>query len=413
MKRRAQKRTGVFALSAILLFSTAAASTAGAANPANSSKPYSIVICAKGQVVEPGDLPACTPNNPAVVAPGGTSTYTVTLTNKNKLGTGLQLGSDNLNVPATPSGFSVISTSLQACPIPLSQQGATCVYLYDSSGNIVSSGGVTVGFRNLNLPPGGTITVTLAVTTPPLTTPGCTTAVPCLWSDEAKQSNDFSGTGNDLNADSTSAYGTVTNSTSSCPKRQGCSTALADGGTATGGPGSVNVVVTTLSGKTAVTQVQALDFGPAPDPTLCQGQLGPVTATHFTYWDMFNGADNGADRSQQISITTTTFGLPTSGPGEFQQELCFVSEQQFMMKTFDTSLNKYVLAPANPTTFPGTKDPAFEGLLPDCSTNLLASPPTVDCNKLPGVLERVPNDGKTATTVAVIAPGFDRGIGYN
>jgi hypothetical protein len=346
----------------------------------------------------------------AIVAPGGTASFpsalTVTLMNKNKVGSGIQLGSDNLNVPATPPGFSVTSTSLPSCPIPLSQQGAACAYLYNSSGNIVSSGGTTVGFRNLNLAAGGSITVTLFATTPPLSTPGCTTAQPCLFTDEAKQSNDFSGTGNDLNADSTSTYGVVTNSTASCPKKQGCVTSLADGGTAagttTGSPGSVSVAINTAGGKTAVTQIEALDFGPPPDPSLCQGALGPVSSAHYTYWDMFNGADNGEDRSQTVSITTTP-GFPG-----FQQELCLVSHQQFTMKTFDSSIGSYVLAPANPTTF-SDGSPAFEGLLPDCGNKPLP-PLTVDCSKLPGVLQRLTNSDGTTTTIGSIAPGFDRAV---
>jgi hypothetical protein len=400
MKRRNRTRTGVLGFSALLFCCIAFASAAGASNPANSNKPYSIVICGNGQT-------GCTAANPAVAGPGGTAAFpsnlTVTFTNKNKLGSGIQLGSDNLDVPATPSGFSVISTSLPACPIPLSQQGAVCVYLFDSSGNIVSSGGTTVGFRNLNLAPGAAITVTLATTTPPLSTPGCTTAQPCLWTDEAKQSNDFSGAGNDLNADSTSAYGTVTNTTASCPQKQGCSTKLADGGTAagtaTGSPGTVSVTINTSSGKTAVTQIQALDNGPPPNPSLCSG----VSSAHYTYWDMFNGADNGADRSQTISITTTP-GFPG-----FQQELCFVSHQQFTMKTLVNG--SFVLAPANPTTF-SDGGPAFQGLLPDCGTKPLA-PLTVDCNKQPGVLLRLTNIDGTTTTVGAIPPGFDRAIAGN
>jgi hypothetical protein len=410
MDRRA--RIGIFGFLAVLLWLTALASTASAANPANSNKPYSIVICGSSTTgaVSPNGQSGCTATNPAIVGPGGTQSFpsnlTVTLTNKNKLGSGIQLGSDNLNVPTTPSGFSVLSTSLPSCPVPLSQQGAACVYLLDSSGNIVSSGGTTVGFRNLNLPPGGMITVTLAATTPPLSTPGCTTNQPCFWSDEAKQSNDFSGTGNDLNPDSTSAYGTVTNSTASCPKKQGCSTALADGGTAagspTGSPGSVSVTINTSSGKTSVTQIQALDFGPPPQASLCSGPLGPVSSGHYTYWDMFNGADNGSDRLQTVSITTTP-GFPG-----FQQELCFVSHQQFTMKTCDSTTGSCVLAPANPTTF-SDGSPAFEGLLPDCGTKPLP-PLTVDCSKLPGVLERLTNSDGTTTTVGSIAPGFDRAV---
>src|SRR5205085_6738033 len=84
-----------------------------AASAANSQKPYSVVICGNGQT-------GCTGSNPAVVAPGGTTSHpaalTVTFKNDNKIGTGIKLGSDNLSVPAVTSGISVISTSLAPCP---------------------------------------------------------------------------------------------------------------------------------------------------------------------------------------------------------------------------------------------------------------------------------------------------------
>jgi hypothetical protein len=147
------------ALPAAIIVAVAIAASAGATNPANSNKPYSLVICAPGQT--------CTSTNPAVVGPASGSsvnptpaTMTATLTNNNKSGSGIQLGSDNLNVPATPSGFSVTDVpSLPACPTPLPQQGPACWYSLN--------GGSTVGLRNLNLSSGGgTNTVTMSVATP-------------------------------------------------------------------------------------------------------------------------------------------------------------------------------------------------------------------------------------------------------
>src|SRR5256885_17051712 len=110
MNRRIRTRAVVYLIPVIVVSSLA---FAFAASAANSNKPYSVVICGNGQT-------SCTGSNPAVVAPGGTTsrpaTLTVTFKNNNKAGTGIELGSDNLTVPATTSGISVISTSLAPCP---------------------------------------------------------------------------------------------------------------------------------------------------------------------------------------------------------------------------------------------------------------------------------------------------------
>jgi len=81
------------------------------AGAANSNKPYSIKVCGGGESVSD-----CTSAHPGVIAPDGNadqfhppSSLSVIFTNDNKLGSGIQLGSDNLNVPSTPAGFSVIS----------------------------------------------------------------------------------------------------------------------------------------------------------------------------------------------------------------------------------------------------------------------------------------------------------------
>lgn len=356
---------------------------------ATSSKPYSIVICGGGQT-------GCTSANPAVTAPGGTaaspSSLSVTFTNDNKLGSGIELGSDNLNVPSTPAGFAVTGVTLPSgaavptCPASFNSSAPTCVTLIN--------GGTTVGFRNLNLAPGQSISFEIAAATPPPSSTACTTTSPCLWTDDAKQSNDFNGTGNDLNSDSNSAYGTVTTSAASCAKNKGCSTTLADGGTAagtsTGSPGSVSVTVTTASGKTAVTQIEALDFGTPLDPNLCSG----VTAIHEEYWTFSTG---GTDRSQTVSITTTPYS-------EYQAEVCLFTSKPFTQLVL-TDGAPTALAPATATTVDGT--PGFQGLLPDCGTNPLP-PLTVNCAKNPGVEQRgTLNPDGTRTSVIAVPAGFD------
>jgi hypothetical protein len=355
--------------------------SAGASAAPN--KPYSIVICGDGQI-------GCTSANPAVIAPGGTSgnpsKLSVTFTNDNKLGSGIQLGSDNLNVPSTPPGFSVISTSLPECPPSFNNSATACVILFNE--------GKTVGFRNLNLAPGQSISISLQAATPQPSTTACTTTSPCFWTDEAKQSNDFSGTGNDLNSDSSSSKGTVTSAVASCAKKQGCSTTLANGGTATSAPGSISTTISTASGKTAVTQIESIDFAAPLDPKKCSG----VSSPHLSYENLSNGADNGSDRSQTITINTTDF------PG-YVAQACLETKLQFTQLVIAPDGTES-LAPANPTTQPdGT--PGFQGLLPDCGNG----PLQVNCNKNPGVLQRQRSaDDKTHTLVVAIPPGFDMRI---
>jgi len=375
---------------AVALFLAAlAALTLSAGAGASPNKPYSIVICGGGQT-------GCTSANPAVIAPGGTtanpSSLSVTFTNDNKLGTGIKLGSDNLNVPSTPAGFSVISTSLPSCPPKFNKQAPACFILLDN--------GTTVGFRNLNLAPGQSVQINMSALTPAPSATACTTTSPCFWTDEAKQSNDFNGKGNDLNSDSNSAYGTVTSSVASCATQQVCSTTLGNGGTATSAPGSISTTVNTSSGTTTVTQLEAIDFGPPLDPSKCSG----VSSPHLTYENLSNGADNGADRSQTVTINTTDF------PG-YVSEVCFEDTKKFTQLVIAPNGTES-LAPANPTTLPdGT--PGFQGLLPDCTT-WPSQPLQVNCKKNPGVLQRQTTttaQGTTHTVVAAIPPGFDWRLG--
>jgi hypothetical protein len=373
----------------VALFAAAlAVLTLSAGAGANPNKPYSIVICGGGQT-------GCTSSNPAVIAPGGTTAnpakLSVKFRNDNKP-SGITLGSDNLNVPSTPAGFSVISTSLPACPPKFNKQAPACFVLLN--------GATTVGFRNLNLAPGNSIQINMSAVTPPPSTTACTTTSPCFWTDEAKQSNDFNGAGNDLNSDSNSAYGTVTSSVASCAIQQVCSTTLGNGGTATSAPGSISTTVATSSGKTTVTQLESIDFGPPLDPSKCSG----VSSPHLTYEALSNGADNGSDRSETITINTTDF----SG---YVAQACYETSMQFTQLVI-ASNGTESLAPANPTTLPdGT--PGFQGLLPDCAT-WPPHPLQVDCSENPGVLQRqttVTAQGTTHTLVAAIPPGFDMRMG--
>jgi hypothetical protein len=378
--------TGVALLAAVVAAITLSAGASAAPN-----KPYSIVICGGGQT-------GCTSGNPAVIAPGGSaltpSELAVTFANDNKLGSGIQLGSDNLNVPSTLAGFSLIRASSQGnllpqCPASFNSSAPLCV--------VFLNGGTTIGFRNLNLAPEQSIQISMSAATPQPSTTDCTIASPCLWTDEAKQSNDFNGTGNDLNSDTNSAYGTITSSPAPCAKNKGCTTKLGNGGTPTSAPGSISTTISTSSGKTAVTQIESIDFG-GPQTLNCSGLSSP----HLTSLNL-SGGNNGSDRSQTITITTTDFL-------GYEPEGCFETTAPFTQAVIDLTTTPPTTVALIPATKPPDNTQVYQGLLPDCGTQALQ----VNCNKNPGVLERqttVTANGTTHTLVVQVPPGFDSRIG--
>lgn len=183
----ARIRIGSLAFLAALAVTLALSAPAGA----TPSKPFSLVICALGSSENCAPTPTSSANAPAAVPSGGRSVaMTATFTNENKPTSGIRLGSVNLT---PPSGF-VVSLAPPQPPCP----GCTATVV----GNVVQ-------LRSLGLPPGGSVTVSMAVDdhlaagcVAPNLVPGPTNSPTCAWSTEVKQSNDFSGApGNDLTFD--------------------------------------------------------------------------------------------------------------------------------------------------------------------------------------------------------------------
>jgi hypothetical protein len=193
-------RTAGLRVTFLALFVAVAAPAIFAAPASAATKPYSLVICALGTNETCAPTPASSANAPAAAPVGDTSfSMTVTLTNENKLGTRLRLGSANLT---PPTGFTVTGATLPA----------SC------SGCTVSIVGNVVKLRSLGVPPGGSVTVGMTVGDTaaqgclvPNQVPNPTNSPLCAWTSEVKQSNDFSGPPcNDLRLDpSTSAPYTV------------------------------------------------------------------------------------------------------------------------------------------------------------------------------------------------------------
>jgi hypothetical protein len=124
------------------------------------TKPFSIAFSANpvpAGVSIPGGLPA------------GMTIDDFTVTLRNDTGTQM-LGSANLILPA---GFTLAST-------PALDRGVLLAPLGD-----------TLRLRELDVPPGGSVTLTVDLRLP------CVSA-PYAWAVNAKQSNDYNGTGNDL-----------------------------------------------------------------------------------------------------------------------------------------------------------------------------------------------------------------------
>jgi hypothetical protein len=165
-------------LAGICLGATLMAAPAGA----TSSKPYSVSI------------------SPSTVAGGTTVTLTATLTNSAQAGQ--QLGSADLEWPASILTVTGASVTTAAGTATLSADCSTakslCLDLGSNCTVATSSGGTASGpcveARNLAIPTSGKNTGTITMT--------ATTQNSCngsgLWYTEAKQANNFSGTGNSL-----------------------------------------------------------------------------------------------------------------------------------------------------------------------------------------------------------------------
>lgn len=342
-------------------------------------KPFGVVICAPGQ--------SCQRYSPPVVSPGASSstpaTLTAVITNQSTTGSGLTLGSANLT---PPSGFTVVSASLGGTAI------GPCSATTSPRSSCITTAGV-LELRSLDIPPGGSIQVSMGITTPPPPS-SCTTATPCQWGVGAKQSNEYNGTGNNLNLDlDTSQLGVVLSSQVTCTsgtQSNTCSATVANGG-ATGSTGGSISITTNATGTSGGSFYEAIDYGPHLNPaTECSG----IDSVHDEY--VSGAALNGPnERSFTVTINTTDY------PG-YRDELCVTTSQPFTAKFLSAS-GTVTLGPAIPVTQPdGT--PGYAGLLPNCTGDGAA--PTVSCDTQPGVVSRSLT-ANVHTMVASFPAGFD------
>jgi hypothetical protein len=159
------------------------------ASAATTSKPYSLTIAPACQGLDPQGCAAVTyETTSGEVASGETVPITAMIKNET---TTQQLGSANLFAPAE---FSLLNP-----PAPPSTSAGTATVSSSCTYNGAPKG-ACIELRNLSLPPGGTVTVTVWVHTP-----ACQQGSNFAWYAEVKQANNYSGLpGNDFSYDATS-----------------------------------------------------------------------------------------------------------------------------------------------------------------------------------------------------------------
>ena len=277
---------------------------------------------------------------------------------------------------------------------------ASCGSSTPATTSCISADRTELELRGLNVAPGTTLQVSISLDTPSLPSP-CTTATPCQFSTDAKQSNDYNGPpGNQLNLDSShSQQGVALESDATCTAANGkktnsCSNTLADGG-ADGSVGGTVGITTNATGTSGGDSLRVARLRPAAQ------QRGPMRRElHTDHSEYINGAalEGSNARSLTVTITTTNFA-------GYQAELCAQTSKTFRAKSQPG--NTFTLVSATPTPqLDGS--PGFEGLLPDCSTNPQAASPTVNPKTYPCVLSRSTSAaGNVHTMVASYPAGFD------
>lgn len=259
------------------------------------------------------------PSNPAA---GASPSFAFKVTNEAST---QQLGSVQISAPA---GFAITGASVAS-----------------GTASFTSSSAL---FQNLSIAPSSTTTLTVSAT------------VPCAsgsyqWGIEAKQSNNFNGTGNDFQLDPSSAgnlSGTFTGSTGSCasqPCPPGTSCASASSATTSGTATTVSALP---PGDSITAEMESVN-----------SNFNYQCPTYTAVADVFGFAVvNAAGAPQTIPLTVTmridkSLVQSSGHPGASSWQICYASTTQFNALTGTSQKN---------VTIGGTPG-YFTGLLPDCS----------------------------------------------
>jgi hypothetical protein len=204
-------------------------------------------------------------------------------------------------------------------------------------------------FLNLSLAPGHSTTLTVSATMS-----SCSPGSTYQWGIEAKQSNDFNGTGNDFQLDSTSA----TNLKGSCSLQPCTPTACSAQALSATTIGTVTISGD-ASGKSITTGMESPTPGSGFDFS-CPGTYKPVSDTFgFAVFDTATGEPlstllNVTFRVRKPLVNTSTH------PGASSWQICYASTSTFTSRT--GSLGSVTIGGVTYNT----------GLLPDCSSTPVA-----------------------------------------
>jgi hypothetical protein len=313
-------------------FLVLAASTLGAAmfaTPAAGQSPSCAPPSGKCFAVSVSPGAGTTP--PSSPAAGASTPFAFTITNE---ATTQQLGSVQISAPA---GFAITSAP--------------------GAAKVTSSSAL---FLNLPLATQNSMT-TLTV----YATVSCNRSTSTYqWGIEAKQSNDFNGTGNDFQLDPNSAgnlTGTLTGCTfQPCPDKTLCS-ASASSPTTTGTATSVSPLPTDDS------IVSGMDSGSVGSPF--NFRCGTTTPVYTPVSDVFNFAVFNSSGVPQPKVTLNVTlridkSLVTSSghPGASSWQICYASTETFNTLAGTSQTNVTI----------GGSPGYFTGLLPDCSNPAVA-----------------------------------------
>jgi hypothetical protein len=260
------------------------------------------------------------PSNPAA---GASPSFAFKITNEAST---QQLGSVQISAPA---GFAITGASVAS-----------------GTASFTSSSAL---FQNLSLAPSSTTKLTVSAT------------LPCgsgsyQWGIEAKQSNNFNGTGNDFQLDPNSAgnlSGTFTGSTGSCtspPCPPGTSCASASSATTSG---TATTSAPLPPGDSIVAEMESVN-----------SSFSYNCPTYTAVADVFGFAVfNAAGVAQSILLTVTIridkALVSSTHPGASSWQICYASTTQFNAVPGTSQQNVTIGG------IPGF----FTGLLPDCSSS--------------------------------------------